>query len=118
MQRLPIPWHIASVIGLALVCLGAADSLTGDDLLKEPERAQFTYVAGWYNGYLQALDGVQDKAQLLQWRNCLQGRSMEEMRVRVVYYYSRHPEVRGLRLELTMLDAFLEACQRPPRFTR
>ena len=61
---------------------------------------------------------MQDRVQLNQWRTCLLGHTLEEMRVRVVYYYSRHDGVRKLRLQLTMLDALLEACARPPRFTR
>jgi hypothetical protein len=106
------------MVALALLCLGMGKEMTGDDLLAESERAQFTYVAGWLDGYLQALDGVHDRAQLAQWRTCLQGRSLAEMRVRVVFYYSRHDAARKLRLQLTMLDALLEACERPPRFTR
>lgn len=101
---------------LSTLCLGQTKDLTGDDFLKEPERAQFTYVAGWLDGYLQALDGVNDRVQLAQWRRCLLGNTLEEMRVRVVYYYSRHHEIRPLRLQLTMQDALLEACAKPPVF--
>jgi hypothetical protein len=110
--------HAVWLVALALLGLGLGKEMTGDDLLAQPEGAQLTYVAGWLDGYLQALDGVHDRAQLAQWRTCLQGHSMAEMRVRVVYYYSRHDAVRKLRLQLTMLDALLEACERPPRFTR
>jgi hypothetical protein len=102
----------------ALLGLGAGREWTGEDLLKESERAQLAYVAGWLDGYLQALDGVRDRTQLALWRECLQGRTMEEMRVRVIYYYSRHEHVRHLRLQLTLLDALLEACQRPPAAAR
>lgn len=110
--------NLAVLLCAALLGLGAGREWTGEDFLKAPEDAQRAYVAGWLDGYLQALDGVQNRAQLALWQECLQGRSREEMRGRVVYYYSRHEHVRHLRLQLTLLDAFLEACRRPPAAAR